>query len=375
MGNSALEMVSHLRALGHDMAVYTPMYTESGEVEEDLPEELKEEIDYAERLKPTISFGNAARMPQIQKALDQFDLVHLHYPFYGTANLVRRWKLRNPDKPLVITYHMDTRGPGWKGAIFKLYTKFWMPKILDSADLIIGSSFDYIQSSLAGEIYKSNPKKWTELPFGVDIDRFKVREQQDALFARHDLDPSKPTILFVGGMDAAHYFKGIPVLLKALLVAKRSGFEIQAVFVGDGELREGFELRAKGYRLGKLVRFVGKVSHGELPYHYNMANLTVLPSVHMGEAFGMVLLESMASGTPVIASDLPGVRTVAEKGGFVFPSNDHRQLAQTMIDYFSLEPEERGAWNEKVRQNAELEYSWEEIVGRLNDLYSSLVSL
>lgn len=371
MGNIVLETVSRLRKLGHEAAVFTPMYKEVP-TKEEYTREMKEQIDYAKRLRPSIQYGKAARLPEIHRELADYDLVHLHYPFFGSANLVRRWKLKNKNKPLVVTYHMDTRGPGWKGLFFKYYSKYWMPRILNSADLLIGSSFDYILASDASFLHKQNPDKWIELPFGVDIERFKPREKPEELFLQHELDPKAPTIIFVGGMDRAHYFKGIPVILKALLIAKEYGNNIQGVFVGEGELKEGFELQAKGFGLSKLVRFVGKISYEELPYYYNMADLHVLSSIHRGEAFGTVLLEAMASGVPVIASDLPGVRTVAKKGGLIFEPKNSQELAEELLGFFS-DKTNRDEWKQKARSVALGDYAWEGIVKKLDDEYKKLV--
>jgi len=371
MGNIVLETVSELKNLGHEVVVFTPMYKDISTEEEFTPE-MQEKIDYAKRLKPTIEYGKAARLSQIHRELEDYDLVHLHYPFYGTANLVRNWKQKNPDKPLVITYHMDTRGTGWKGLIFKYYSKYWMPRILGVADMLIGSSFDYIEASDAAPLLKEDPDKWVDLPFGVDINRFQPRAKPEDLFVKHNLDSGIPTLLFVGGMDIPHYFKGIPVFLDSLLQLKKNDIVPQVVFVGDGELREKFELRVSSFGLKKSVRFVGKASYEELPRYYNMADLFVLPSIHKGEAFGTVLLEAMASGVPVLASDLPGVRTVANKGGMVFAPSASGELAEQIAGFF-LEETDREIWKETVREVATKEYAWQPIVKRLEGLYNSLV--
>jgi len=380
MGNVVFEMASHLANLGHEVEVFTPNYYEPKEIKsEEAPpartheEDLQERIDFASRLETPISYGNAAYMPQVSRELDDFDVVHLHYPFFGTANIVRKWKLRHPEKPLVITYHMDTRGDGLKGLIFKYYAKYWMPKILHSADAVIASSFDYIKSSDAALLSteKEMEGKWIEVPFGIDTERFQPRELPENLFKRYGLDHTAPVILFVGGMDKPHYFKGIPVLLKALFLLKEMGLPCQAVCVGDGELRQGFIAQATGLGLGPLVRFVGRVSDEGLPYHYNMADLLVLPSTTRGEAFGMVLLEAMASGVPVVASDLPGVRTIAREGGVVVKPNDPVDLANAVSHFFS-NTNNRKEWSVSVRKTAE-EYSWDNIAGGLEMIYKELV--
>jgi len=372
MGNVVFQTASELAGRGHEVQVFTPQYQGPTPVGEDEPAEIQERIDYARRLPTTISYGNAAYMPQIARELDGFDIIHLHYPFFGVANSIRKWKRRHPERPLVMTYHMDNRARGLKGAAFALYTKFWMPKILQSADLLIGSSFDYITSSNARENYTEHTSKWRELPFGVDTQRFAPREKPETLFQKHNLNSAVPTLLFVGGMDAPHYFKGIPVLLAAMLLLKEQEIPVQLVLVGDGELREKFVLRAAGYGVADRVRFVGKIGDEVLPSYYNMADLLVLPSISQGEAFGMVLLEAMASGVPVLASDLPGVRTVAADGGITCTPQDHRGLAESIAGYFS-EKTDHQAWRKKARDMAVEKYSWGHIVDTLETWYGELV--
>lgn len=384
MGNVAYQTVSELAKLGHYVEVFTPQFFDANFVEtkeptdkltESIQNQKKEEDNLnvvARRLKPLVQKGNAAYIPQVKKELDNFDLVHLHYPFYGVANMVRKWKLKNPQIPLVITYHMDNRSPGWLGLYFKYYSAFWMPKILASADLLLGSSFDYIKNSNASFSLEKYKNKWQELPFGVDVERFQPRTRAEALFKRHELDINLPTILFVGGMDQAHYFKGISVLLKAVKILKKNNFYLQVVLVGDGELRTEFEIQAKIMGLSDRVKFVGAINDSELPYYYNMADLTVLPSTNQAEAFGMVLLESYASGVPVVASDLPGVRSVAEEAGLVFTPGDSEALAENIIGYFD-EKTDREVWSDRARQVAEDKFSWSVIIAKLDEYYQQLV--
>ena len=378
MGNVVFATASALAGRGHEIVVFTPDIYEQKEIKPPTASvagehaaELANRVDYAARLKPSLSYGNAARLPQVKDMLDDFDIVHLHYPFFGTANLVRRWKLRHPEKPLVITYHMDTRAPSWKGLIFAVYEKHWMPKILDAADRLIVSSFDYLESSQAAGIYRREMGKWAELPFGVDTACFQPRGKPEELARNLNLNLNLPIILFVGGMDRAHYFKGVKVLLQALFFAQRQGVKFQALFVGDGDLRQDYTLYAKRYMLNN-VRFVGHVSNEALPAYYNLADLFILPSINRGEAFGMVLLEAMASGVPTIATDLPGVRAVAADGGLIVPPENQTELAEAIIGFF-LGETDRAAWQARARQAAEEKYSWPGIAARLEFIYREVV--
>jgi len=379
MGNAVFETVRELSTRGHDVQVFTPAYYDSSEIKKaDAPSEiihtrdLEQQIETVRRIAPEFEYGNAARMGQILRELDDFDVVHLHYPFFGTANLVRRWKKRHPHRPLVITYHMDTRAPDWRSLVFKLYAKFWMPRVLRSADMLIASSFDFIENSDAGKLLGELSQKWVELPFGVDTKRFAPREKPVELFRDLNLDPDMETLLFVGGMDRAHYFKGIPVLLEALYKLKEgNNFEPQVLLVGDGDLRAQYESRAAVYGL-RNVRFAGHIDDEALPSVYNMADLFVLPSINRGEAFGLVILEAMASGVPAIASDLPGVRSIAEYAGNMVSPGDSHQLAEAMYGFFGSSQREQNLWKQSVRTVAEDKFAWNKIIDQLEILYSQL---
>ncbi|OGH59961.1 MAG: hypothetical protein A2725_01865 [Candidatus Magasanikbacteria bacterium RIFCSPHIGHO2_01_FULL_33_34] len=381
MGNVVFQTAGELRNRGHEVVVYTPQYFEEKEIKDiDAPEEkehskkLQDQIDNVKRLRPSFQYGNAARLPQLYEELQGFDLVHMHYPFFGTASIIRKWKKKNPTIPLVITYHMDPRGLGWKGFVFKIYSKYYCGRVLTVADKIIASSFDYVESSEAFQLLKNFPDKWIELPFGVDSERFSPRDIPVNLLELYNLNPKIPIVLFVGGMDIAHYFKGIPILLEAILMLQKQNTPVQALLVGDGELRKEFEIKVQAYDLSEYVKFAGYVSNEDLPYYYNLADIFVLPSIHQGEAFGMVLLEAMSSGLPVIASNLPGVRTVAVDGGKVFETSNAHDLAESIYGFFLNDSENQLLWRKKVREMVEKKYSWYKIVDKLEGIYNELVN-
>ena len=150
MGNVVFEETQALHARGHDVRVYTPQYNADTNGFDE---------EYVTRIAPAFSYGNAAYIPQLKQELDEMDIVHLHYPFFGTAHLVGKWKQKHPEKKLVITYHMNNRAQGIKGLFFRYYAHAYLPKILRSANLLIASSLDYIVTSDASQIYREDPKK------------------------------------------------------------------------------------------------------------------------------------------------------------------------------------------------------------------------
>ncbi len=382
MGNSVFHLATNLYKLNQSVTVFTPQYYPEQEKVFDtelvkkIPVDLERQLQFVRRLEPSVKYGFAARLGQLKEELKKFDLVHLHYPFFGTALLIKKWKQQNPNIPLVITYHMDNFASGWKGLIFNLYSYFFLKPILNSADLLIGSTLDFIQHSQANVIYRKKPDKWRELPFGVEINRFKPMTKKKYLFKKYNLDPNKPTFLFVGGMDTAHYFKGVPVFLKSLVyLSAQKKYSWQAILVGDGDLRPKFETLNKSFGLSDRVKFVGKISNEELPDYYNLGDCLVFPSINFNEAFGLVLLEAMASGLFLITSNLPGVRQVAKSCEFslFFKPNDYQDLAHQLYKYLDEFYIQRDLIKKTNSFQAQQNYSWLEITKKLLSYYQELV--
>jgi glycosyltransferase involved in cell wall biosynthesis len=118
--------------------------------------------------------------------------------------------------------------------------------------------------------------------------------------------------LFVGGLDKPHYFKGVPKLLLAMTASALK--DARLIIVGDGCLRPGFEAYARKIGVSGRTIFAGSVAEEELPAYYRLADAFAFPSLDRSEAFGIAALEALASGVPVVASDLPGVRTIVRDG-------------------------------------------------------------
>jgi glycosyltransferase involved in cell wall biosynthesis len=357
MGNSAFHMAEGLAARGHDVQVYTPLYTETPDIETQAT---------VQRVAPSFAYGNAAILPNMHKLLKDMDIVHLHYPFFGVAGKIRRLKKKYPNLSLVTSYHMDPRGNNLVGMYMKWYARQAMPKVLTASDVITVSTFDFARASEAKDLYASEPNKWHELPFGVDTDRFIPTAYSEQL--RFLYNATKvPLFLFVGGMDSAHHFKGVPTLLRAFREASRER-DMRLVLVGDGDERPMFEALALALGIADSVYFAGAVSDAELPAYYATADCTILPSTSTAEAFGMVLLESMASGTPVIASDLPGVRQIAALGGITSTTGDVEQLAESLSAFDPLSEEATRVLRAKIVSS----YTWDAVVDRLESIYADV---
>ncbi|MBI4599188.1 glycosyltransferase family 4 protein [Candidatus Uhrbacteria bacterium] len=357
MGAVAFEYVERLRARGHHAHAFVPRYV--GTVPDDPA--------YVHRLPSPLHWGNAGVLPSLVSRLAGFDLVHLHYPFFGGAEPVIMRKALRSSQPLVMTYHMDTAaGRGFKHAVFDVHRRVLFPWIVQRVDRVLVSSLDYAESSaLSG--FPTVFGKLTELPFGVDLEHFHPG-REEARRRELGIPPDAPVLLFVGGMDRAHAFKGVPVLIEALAdLAHRSW---HAVLVGDGDLRANFETQTAVQ--GSRLHFLGDVSEQDKPALYRMADFHVFPSTDRSEAFGMVVLEAAASGLPTIASALPGVRTLVEEGetGLLVPPGDAAALAQAILRLAS-DGECCRRMGRAARQRAERHFAWDPLIDKLEAVYDT----
>jgi len=353
-----------LSQAGHEVEVFTPQ-------NDSVDLEKVKQIFKINWLKPAIKYGNAAFLPQLYQRLQNFDVVNLHYPFFGGAEVVHLLKkIKKAKIKLVITYHMDNFGRGVFGTIFKLNERYLMPRILKAADKIICTSIDYIENSAAKSVYQSNQQKFVAVPPGVDTTEFQPRLKNQDLLKKYFILPDEKVVLFVGGLDAAHYFKGLDLLIDAF--AETDLNQVKLLIVGEGNLKENYIHKVKELNLGDKIIFAESVDDEELPLYYNLADLFVLPSIDSSEAFGIVLLEAMASGVPILASNLPGVRSVVQKGisGELFAVKNGTDLAEK-IKIISNDDNLRKIMALKARAMAE-QYSQEKINQNLVRLFSDL---
>jgi len=321
MGYAAQAHAQLMAERGFSIEVYTPAYKRK-------PGKEKRGEYLINWVKPSFKFGNAAR---INLDISNADIIHLHFPFYGTAELLPSWKAKYPDKKFIVTYHMDPIAAGIKGIIFNWYARKHTPQILAAADIVVVSSMDYALANSNKDFFEKNKSKCVEIPFAVDTKRFYPQPKDEQLLLSNNINPNMPTVLFVGGMDAAHAFKDVDVLLAAFAQVQTPA---QLILVGDGNQKKNFQDLAKKLEIKNNVFFIGSVDYDYLPKWYNTADVFVLPSRNRGEAFGLVLLEAMASGVVCIASNLPGVRTVLAQGncGILTTVDDVDGLAKSITN-------------------------------------------
>ncbi len=346
IGTVAEQYTNQLSRLGHDVTVVSPNH-----------------------FRPLLRWGNAALIPQLVWRLRNFDVIHLHYPFYGgaffAALAARFWRV-----PLVVTYHMKTKAKGWLGLIFRMHRWLIEPITLSTASVVLVSSEDYA-NSIGLEC-----QNITEMPFGIDakawaspgpsITRGETREAIPPSYGGRG-GPTM-TILFVGGLDDAHYFKGVDVLLRAC--AKLRSTEWRLEIVGDGNRRAAYQELAKELGIHERVEFRGKLSNEGLRKAYKAAGVHVLPAIDRSEAFGLVTLEAAASGTPSIVSDLPGVRTLVDHQhtGLVIPPKDSSEIT-IALEWMFQHPKKRKEFGRSARLRVLDKYDEHRLTERLLEVY------
>jgi phosphatidyl-myo-inositol alpha-mannosyltransferase len=206
------------------------------------------------------------------------------------------------------------------------------------------------------------PGDYKVIPNGVDVARFAtavpIARWQDGT----------PNVLFVGRHEPR---KGLLDLLKAHRILRRTGGKSRLLIVGSGP-QEREARRYVATRGLNGVEFLGRVSDDEKAQLYRTADVYASPATG-GESFGIVLLEAMAAGTPIVASDIHGYKGVVRRGreGLLVPPRQPRELA-IAIDRLLRDPALREQMGAAGRARAE-EFSWPRVTAKVEDYYGFVI--
>ena len=296
-----------------------------------------------------------------------YDLIHSHYWLSGWAGaiLAREWLV-----PHVTTFHtlgktkLRARA-GEREPELRLVTE---KRVMESADAIVVSTSQEMED--VSRLYQVSPYKVEVVPAGVDLELFHPADMGQARKVLGLTDGR--IILYVGRIEP---LKGLDILIRAMALMEELD-DTRLVIVGgtSGRNRELERLRTLGgeLELGDVVTFTGAVKQQQLPTYYNAADVFVLPSHY--ESFGLVALEAMACGTPVVASRVGGIPTYMESGktGYLVPWRCPEPFAQR-IDMLLANDALRGNMGLGARAKAE-GMSWGSSADRLSDFYSCLTA-
>lgn len=353
IGNVAFEQVERLSALGYKSTVFTLSDSESSDNPIVTP------------LKCWFRLGNAGFCPSLIWRLRDFDIVLLHYPFYGSAGFVWLSKLLGfLQGRLFLFFHMDASFSNLFFRFLSLPSFVIRGSLFRMADRVFCASLDYVKHSSISGIYRELRDRFVEAPFGSKLSPKK--SDQNNLTKIHDqynLRTEDKTILFVGGLDRAHYFKGVSVLLESFALIFDQVPEAKLIIIGDGDLRSYYEKESRKIGIKDRVIFTGSVSDEDLSTFYSLASLFILPSSTKAEAFGLVIADAKQFGLPVIASDLPGVRDVVGDGGLLVKSGDVEDLSTKIIKILT-DPILSSNLSEKSLEES-IKYNWSSHIERL----------
>jgi glycosyltransferase involved in cell wall biosynthesis len=382
IGQAASEEVKRLRARGVDAMLVAP--ARKHKTGEDDPK-------WVTRLPAPFRIGNAAILSGLKSLIREHDVVHLHYPFFGTAEGVAQDCLLLK-KPLVMTFHMDATSDGLASAVFDTNLLGWLPgakyarralvaipdafyrfavqpAVIRAARKIFASSLDYATHSSIRGFLNAHPDRIIELPFGVDHSRFTPGPVKKSAFGI----PERARVVgFVGGMDAAHAFKGLPHLLKAIAMLPN---DVHALLVGGGHQRALFERQAEDLGIAERVHFAGRIPQEQLADAYRSMDVFAFPSTGAAEAFGLAAAEALSCGVPVVASDLPGVRSVVadEVAGLLTPPSNPVALAAALRRILD-NPSLREGMSRAARERVIARYDWDRHVDGLMKVYREVTN-
>ncbi|CAN5643756.1 glycosyltransferase family 4 protein [soil metagenome] len=266
-------------------------------------------------------FARTAVSPQlVWKALalhrdKPFDVVHLHFPD-PLSHLVGLLMPRSVKR--VITWHSDiVRNPG----LLALYLPF-LQSITRGADAVVAATQAHFDAST--QIPRDIPaSRLHVIPYGMDYGPLELAPEARALMAQLKERAAGRRIVFALGRHV--YYKGFGVLVEAA-----RSLDALVIIGGNGPLSPELRARAAALGLQDKVYFPGRIPEAELPAYFNACDVFALPSVGLTEAFGLVQLEAMACGKPVVCSQLGnGVNVVNQDGqtGVAVPPGDAQALA------------------------------------------------
>ena len=309
----------------------------------------------------------------------EYDLIHSHYWMSGLAalELKRLWNL-----PVIQMFHtlglMRQRVARPDEEVDGDYRLSGEKRILQEADCIIAATV--AEKAQIQWLYQAEVDKIGIIPPGVDLSHFYPIPEDEAKEVI-GIPPCDQVLLYVGRIEP---LKGIDTLIEAIAHMRRNDDAEElsfclAVIGGDPdstpENQTAEMKRLKDlchlHGLDDLVTFLGKRDQDLLPYYYSAAEAVVVPSHY--ESFGMVALEAMACGTPVVASQVGGLAYLVQDGvtGYTVPSSDVEALAGRLSDLIR----DKSLRDQLGKQAAALaqDFSWEIIARQIRDLYQELI--
>ena len=287
------------------------------------------------------------------------DVVHVHeplVPLVGPAGVLAT------DAARVLTFHATAEG----GTLPHLYRAVRAPgrRVVDAADALTAVS--PVAAAFHARALGVDPSRITIVPNGVQVARFAVRaERADRSDARQD----GARLVFLGRLEPR---KGADVAVRAFLLLADERPDLRLRVLGDGPLAGELRRIVAGAPsdVARRVELAGRADPAALPGLLGDADVALLPA-RGGESFGIVLLEAMAAGLPIVATDIPGYRAVArhEREALLVPPGDAAALARATARLLDDGGLARRLTDAGARRAAE--HDWRVVAARMREVYAS----
>jgi len=335
------ELARELGKQGHTVDIFTRVHDSNDPRIEDLAEGVRLIHLRAGREARIQKMDVYFTLPEFAFNLERFwkdnglryDIVFSHYWMSALVGkyLRRKWRI-----PYITMYHTlgavkNTLGIGENEPELRIMSE--RDTIKDCQRIIVATEKE--KQDLV-RLYGALPEKVGAVPCGVNMELFRP---VDKIIARNTLGlKDEKVLLFVGRIDP---LKGIEQLIRAMPLVKNSG-NLRLIVVGGDENSkaelEELNQQAAGLGIGESVTFQGLVRQEQLPYYYSAADVCVVPSYY--ESFGLVALEALACGTPVVAADVGDLRNIIRQGetGYVVADNSPEKLAAGIESQLSRTP-------------------------------------
>jgi glycosyltransferase involved in cell wall biosynthesis len=286
------------------------------------------------------------------------DLVHTHSPVPFMADVAVAVAHRM-SIPTVVTYHSGSmkKGSFLLDLIIGAYEGYFLRKLFEMASAIVAVSKNFIPV-----VFPQFMSKTSFIPTGVDLERFKKTPV-----------PENEIVAYVGRVELSSVWKGIDQLLKAMAIVAGHRPAARLEIIGGGDALDLYKQQAADLGIADIVLTPGPQYGADLVRAFENMRVMVLPSVSDSEAFSVSLVEAMASGRPVIGTNIGGTPGVIdnEKTGLIVAPKDPEALAQA-IERILSDHEFAAALGKAGAEKAQ-DFSWEIQTAKYKAIYSSLL--
>ena len=283
----------------------------------------------------------------------KYDAIYVHYVNH-TAIPILILKFFKPQIKLILNAH---GGDIYCSTSFTKFISSLSKKMMSFSDLIVCPS-NYFRDVIHHKFGIRNEKIYVSPSAGVNLNLFK------------ELDVNRNSSFIIGFVSRIDKDKGWDDFIKAISLIKKNEIEqdIKAIIIGDGEEREKMKKLIECKELQDTINYLGLLPQSELPFYLNIMDLFVFPSKRKAESLGLVALEAMACGTPIIGSNIAGIRDYLKdnKNGFFFNSGNYKQLKEMVLKYINLTDDQKILMKEKALETAK-EYEEKNVAQRLGE--------